>query len=113
MKAKITAKAIRNSGDYLVSAGYCELAALFNYRQPDYYTCGIYGWNFDAYCLYDKKNNRNVIISTGYRNMPGIDAKNAREYNAKAEKIIRDYSISHTEQREKLDKLITEFIEQL
>ena len=103
MKFKTTAKAIRNSGDFCVSAGYCALQYLLNYHSPIAYTSGIYGWNFDVYEVYG------VTICTGYRGMVGKQAVGFRECEKKAEKIYYDESLSGEERREKIEEVLKIF----
>ena len=111
MKLKTTAKAIRTSGAELICAGYCSLESLLSYVEPFAYTCGVYGWNFDAY-QFDVPGRGTVILSTGYRNMPGRDANNQGEYNARAREITRNWDMSHTERRAAVMALLDEFLAQ-
>jgi hypothetical protein len=80
MKYKTTAKEIRNSSAPVIAISYCGAQALLNYRSPEAYTCGVYGWNFDVYRVHG------VVICTGYRGMVGIapnyDTLNALEKQA-------------------------------
>lgn len=107
MKFKTTAKAIRNEGGRIVSAGYCDLQHLLWHTEPIAYTCGIYGWNFDVY------NVNGLTICTGYRGMVGRTANNIREYNERAKAILAwDNKISYDEKRAQLDALLKEFCAQ-
>lgn len=69
-KYRTTAKAIRDAmraGTPTVALGYCELQSLLSCADPEAYTAGVYGWNFDIYRL------GGLTICTGYRGMIGID----------------------------------------
>ena len=66
-KMETTAKWLKNNyARYW--CGYCELYYLL--RDPQYYTAGVYGWNFDATIVQD--GNDWAVIETGYRNMGGV-----------------------------------------
>ena len=69
-KYRTTAKAIRDAmraGTPTVAMGYCELQRLLGCADPEAYTAGVYGWNFDVYRL------GGLTICTGYRGMIGAD----------------------------------------
>lgn len=69
-KYRTTAKAIRDAmraGVPTVALGYCELQRLLSCADPEAYTAGVYGWNFDVYRL------GGLTICTGYRGMIGAD----------------------------------------
>ena len=108
MKIKTTRKAIVEStpANKLVCAGYCDLQTLLRNHEPIAYTCGVYGWNFDAYMI------DGLTICTGYRNMPGRRANNIKEYEDRARKIADDWNRPYEERTEELEKLLKEFIEQ-
>ena len=101
MKYKTTAKALKEYGYNVKSAGYCDLQYLLYFTEPTAYTCGIYGWNFDVYHL------DGVIITTGYRGMVGNRAEGIREYEEKALAIINNYSIPYEEKRKEIDILLS------
>lgn len=73
-KYRTTAKAIRDAmraGTPTVALGYCELQRLLGCADPEAYTAGVYGWNFDVYRL------GGLTICTGYRGMIGADVDTA------------------------------------
>jgi hypothetical protein len=102
-KYKTTRKAIVNSSTNIKCAGYCALQALLKYHEPQAYTCGVYGWNFDVYEVYG------VTICTGYRNMPGARLEGIREYEEKARAINNDYSLTWEVVKTETEKLLWEF----
>jgi hypothetical protein len=106
MKFKTTAKAIREQGGRIVCAGYCDLSHLLSFHEPVAYTCGMYGWNFDVYCVHG------LTITTGYRGMVGRRANNIAEYERKAREIRNSWSIPYEEQKERIEKLLEEFCKQ-
>ena len=106
MKYKTTAKAIRSAGGNIISIGYCDAWHLLSNHNANAYTSGVYGWNFDVYELYG------VTICTGYRGMPGRSAQNVRTYETQARAIYGDWNIPYEERKEKIEKLLKEFLAQ-
>ena len=103
MKYKTTRKAVVNGSTNIIRAGYCELQTLLNNHEPVAYTCGVYGWNFDVFEVYD------VTICTGYRGMPGRSAYGAIIYEEQAQKVAKDYSKTWEERREEVEELLKRF----
>lgn len=58
-KVRITQKELKRGFYYIYQCGYCGFIPT---AEPDFYTCGVYGWNADVYKIDD-----NTIIVTGYR----------------------------------------------
>lgn len=87
MKIKTTKKAILSIYPVIIKAGYCDLQDLLCMDTPDYYTCGVYGWNADVYSV---KNG--VAICTGYRPFGGVtvDHDTLLRYEKRAHKARRD-----------------------
>lgn len=104
MKFKTTAKAIRESGEFCVSAGYCDLQHLLINHSPVAYTSGVYGWNFDVYDVYG------LTICTGYRGMVGKRAIGIRECEKKAEAIHNDRNLTWQEASEKIEEILKIFV---
>lgn len=80
-KYRTTAKAIRDAmraGTPTVALGYCELQSLLSCADPEAYTAGVYGWNFDVYRL------GGLTICTGYRGMVGEPAVLTADYERRA-----------------------------
>lgn len=102
MKYKTTAKAIRQGATRPRSAGYCSLQYLLYYHNPNAYTCGTYGWNFDVYEVYG------LTICTGYRGMVGKRLEKVDEYEKKASKIINS---NCDNKKELVEQLLEEFCE--
>lgn len=109
MKIKTTAKAIKEStpAKYLKRAGYCSMQYLLIGESPVAYTCGVYGWNFDAYCV------DGFTICTGYRNMPGesvADYETLNKYETAAEKIYNDYKRPYEERIKEINGLLSDLL---
>lgn len=109
MKFKVTKKSILEGYKNIICTGYCSLGNLLKYKEADFYTWGVYGWNSDIY-----KINSNTVIVTGYRPFGNIENYNLiKEYEQKAEKIVYNYNISWQEQEKKLEKLIDELVKKV
>lgn len=68
MKTKTTKKAIMNAYENVIKVGYCDLQDALKWREPNFYTAGVYGWNSDVYVIdYD------TVIVTGYRPFGNIE----------------------------------------
>lgn len=61
MKAKVTKKQVMSYNSNVLEVGYCGLQSLLGRFSPQYYTCGVYGWNADVYEV------DGMCIVTGYR----------------------------------------------
>ena len=109
MTREITRKcAIARYGDDAIRIGYCDLQYLLRGYDRDYYTAGVYGWNCDIYIF------KNATITTGYRGMFGrsVDYELTRKYDNMARKVWNDNSLSYDEQKNKVDVLLNEYLEQ-
>lgn len=52
----------------VIKVGYCDLQDALKWREPNFYTVGVYGWNADVYVIdYD------TVIVTGYRPFGNIE----------------------------------------
>jgi hypothetical protein len=111
-KIKTTNKYIKAVWGKVFRAGYCDLQYIMKYEDPVYYNCGVYGWNYDAYCDYKK----NIVITTGYRNMTGqrIPDKLIEKYTEIAKEILKDtWSKPYDELKEALDQNRRNFFDEL
>ena len=108
MKYKTTAKAIREGAMNPRCAGYCDLSFLLTNHSPVAYTCGVYGWNFDAFVFGD------YVITTGYRNLIHdipVDNKLLKELNEKARILVYNNKMHYPETKEQIDRLLKEFLD--
>lgn len=108
MKTQITQKAIKENYSEIIKIGYADLSFLLSVNSPNYYTCGVYGWNADIYII------GGVVIVTGYRTFGNIKpAYNiVKKYEQKAKKI-RYSNIDRKKQDIKITKLLNKFIEEV
>lgn len=109
-KCKITRKWIEQNYT-CVSVGYCGLQYLLSFQSPQYYTCGVYGWNCDVYTF------GNYAITTGYRGMishiDGLGYERTRDYELKALNIRNNWNISVEEQRRHINSLLAEYLKEV
>lgn len=105
MKSKTTQAEIKHAYPIIISAPYCALQNLLAYETPVLYTAGKYGWNYDVYDM-----GVSVAICTGYRGMPGQKSKHYRDYDARAQHIRFDPTLTEYEKRKKLSILCSEFV---
>lgn len=61
MKIRVTNKAVKGAFKNIIVVPNCALRAL-DYLEANYYSCGSYGWNYDAYIV-----SQDTIIVAGYR----------------------------------------------
>ena len=106
MKARITSKALRNSGKKIVSIGYCGAQWLLSNHEPVAYNAGVYGWNYDVYRV------GQTYIVTGYRPIKGTVYANTREYEKQAEDIISKRYFTYDEKCERIESLLREYLNQ-
>ena len=104
MKTQTTKKAIMSTFENVIKVGYCDMQDALKWREPNFYTAGVYGWNSDVYVLdYD------TVIVTGYRPFGNMEL--SREVidtlNKCAESITHyfDYDMAKIYLRNNLDEL--------
>lgn len=90
-KMKTTAGELKRNFLHQFRCGYCDLQDMMVSDNPQFYTCGVYGWNFDAYCDW----SRSVCVTTGYRGMFGKPIP---------EELLKRYSKRGLEIRERWSK---------
>lgn len=88
MKARISEKELfrRFGGDVVVLHGCDSAMALMG--SPDWYNCGVYGWNFDAWAI----DGKCVILGDRWvRRFRELDYSFCRKWDELAREINRDY----------------------
>ena len=104
MKTKITKKAIMSAYRNVIKVGYCDLQDALKWREPNFYTAGVYGWNSDVYVI-----DWETVIVTGYRPFGNMELP--REVIDTLNKCARrithyfDYDIAKISLRNNLDEL--------
>ena len=68
MKTQITKKAIMSAYRNVIRVGYCDMQDTLKWREPNFYTAGVYGWNADVYVI-----DSNTVIVTGYRPFGNVE----------------------------------------
>ena len=106
MKTQITKKAIMSAFENVIRVGYCDMQSALTWREPNFYTAGVFGWNADVYVIdYD------TVIVTGYRPFGNMELP--REVidtlNKCAESITRyfDYDMAKISLSNNLDELVS------
>lgn len=106
MKTPITKKAIMSAYHNVIKVGYCDMQDALKWREPNFYTAGVYGWNADIYVIdYD------TVIVTGYRPFGNVELP--REVidtlNKCAESITRyfNYDLAKIYLNNNLDELVS------
>ncbi len=110
-KANVTRKWVINNY-WCCSVGYCDLQNLLHYQSADFYTCGVYGWNFDVYTFGD------YAITTGYRGMIDNVSKDyhslIREYDDKARELLKtQWEKPYEELKTEVNNLLNEFLQKV
>ena len=111
-KIKTDMKRINNGFRKVFRCGYCDLQYIFRNEEPQYYNCGVYGWNCDIYVDY----KRDIAITTGYRNMRGkqIPLELIKKYSDIAKNICKQpFSTPYNEFSEELEKNKENFLNAL
>ena len=106
MKTRITKKAIMNAYRNVIKVGYGGMQDALKWREPNFYTAGVYGWNADVYVIdYD------TVIVTGYRPFGNMELSREVIYtlNKCAESITRyfDYDMAKISLNNNLDELVS------
>lgn len=106
MKTKTTKKAIMSAYRNVIKVGYCGMQDALKWREPNFYTAGVYGWNSDVYVIdYD------TVIVTGYRPFGNVELP--REVidmlNKCAKSITRylNYDLAKIYLKNNLDELVS------
>jgi len=109
MKFKTTQKAIKQGYKNVIRVSYCGLQSLLNCESPIAYTTRAEGWGADIYTF------GNTAIVTGYAPFGNIrpEYELCQKYEKAAEKVRCNYELSYTKRKERLQELITEFIQEV
>ena len=86
MKTQTTKKAIMSAFENVIKVGYCDMQGALEWREPNFYTTGVYGWNSDVYVI-----DHDTVIVTGYRPFGNVElSRNVIDtLNACAESAMR------------------------
>ncbi len=108
MKFITTNKVIRQQYNKIYSIGYCGAYYLLQGSEPIAYTSGVYGWNADIYDV------DGVALVTGYRPIGvSVNYELLEKYENKAKVIYHNWGIPYEKRKKKINKLLTEFINNL
>ena len=108
MKIKTTKKQIKDYYNKIYSIGYCHAQYLLQGVSPFAYSSGAYGWSCDYFEI------ENICISTGYSPIGEyVNYDLVKKYDNKAKNILNDYSIDYQKRKNKVNKLLLKFINEL
>lgn len=101
MKTKVTKKQVMSYNSNVLEVGYCGLQSLLGRFSPQYYTCGVYGWNADIYEI------DNMCICTGYRPFGNVklDCKEINRVNKEYE-VMKEKNLPYEEETNEIKKLL-------
>lgn len=68
MKTPITKKSIMNAYSNVIKVGYCDMQDALKWREPNFYTVGVYGRNADVYVI-----DSDTVIVTGCRPFGNVE----------------------------------------
>lgn len=109
MKIRTTKKEIMKGYKNIIVASYCDLAELLRFKEANFNTVGVYGWNADIYQI-----DNNTAICTGYRPFGNIENYDLnKKYNNQARKILYNANLSYKQREQKIDKLIEKFVKEI
>ena len=104
MKMQTTKKAIMSTFNNVIRIGYCDMQSALKWREPNFYTAGVYGWNADVYVISDE-----TVIVTGYRPFGNMEISRdvINILNICAESVTRylKYDMAKTYLQNNLDEL--------
>ena len=103
---KKTTNKYMTSNYIILTTGYCALQNLLELSTADFFTSGVYGWNADFYTF------NNIAICTGYKPCKGvvIPVHIVKEYDRKAEEVIKSIDLDYYTKKEILNSLISGLI---
>ena len=88
----------------VIKVGYCDIQDALKWREPNFYTAGVYGWNADVYVI-----DCDTVIVTGYRPFGNVELSRdvIDTLNKCAKSITRylDYDIAKIYLGNNLDEL--------
>lgn len=92
--------------DNVIKVGYCDMQDALKWREPNFYTAGVYGWNADVYVI-----DIDTVIVTGYRPFGNIELPREviDKLNKCAESITRylNYDLAKIYLKNNLDELVS------
>lgn len=105
MKKFITRKVAKEKFKTIIKVHNNSIDNLLNFKEPDYYWNGEYGWYCDIYVI------NGIAICTGYQSFGNIDASNefCRPFEERAREILKE-TMDYKKQNELLNNLIADFI---
>lgn len=104
MKTRTTKKAITSTFNNVIRVGYCDLQNALTWREPNFYTAGVYGWNADVYVI-----DADTVIVTGYRPFGNVELQreviDTLNECGKSVRRYLDYDLAKSFLKNNLDEL--------
>ena len=116
-KCKTTRKWL-NENYNCISVSYCGIQSLLYGKSPTFYTCGVYGWNCDAYLL-TTRSGQTICLTTGYRGMIDNFPNNNNyklytKYDQKAEAVRNNLSLTNYEEKvTTINNLLLDYLDEV
>lgn len=90
----------------VIKVGYCDMQDALKWREPNFYTAGVYGWNSDVYVI-----DNDTVIVTGYRPFGNVELPREviETLNKCAKSITRylNYDLARIYLKNNLDELVS------
>lgn len=90
----------------IIKVGYCDMQDALKWREPNFYTAGVYGWNSDVYVI-----DNDTVIVTGYRPFGNMELPREviETLNKCAKSITRylNYDLARIYLKNNLDELVS------
>ena len=75
----------------VIKVGYCDMQSALTWREPNFYTAGVFGWKADVYVI-----DQDTVIVTGYRPFGNVElTREAIDTLNKCAKSLRGYLKYH------------------
>jgi len=111
MKFKATKKEMKSRYNQIVGIGDSNLQFLLKFEEPIAYSTRSEGWACDYYDI------DGILISTGYASLDSRNTKHdynlVHGYDEQARDIMSDYDKSYEQQKEEVQQLLKQFIEEV
>ena len=111
MKFKVSKKEISQNFYKIIGTGYCNIDYLLKFHDPVAYSARAEGWACDYYDI------NGVLISTGYAPLSSKNTHSTydiiKKYDDQAREIACDYHMAWEEQKDKIEKLLQDYMKEV
>lgn len=108
MRVQVTKRDVMKQNRFVICVGYCDLQYLLRFKDSQFYTAGMYGWNADIYQV-----SPSAVIVTGYRPFGNVKVEFGilRGFENRASHILNQRELTYDEKKEALDEILDEFLQ--